>query len=309
MAEQQTVRGAVAKQQEEQKSVVYGRVQSAEKWFADVVPSHIDPKQFIAVILGVLQRDDKLRKAAEENPGSLMIAAAECARLGLVPGDTFHFVPFWNNERKVQEITGIVDYKGEIELIYRAGAVESIHAEVVRQHDHFLWKPGMVIPDHQIASNSSGQVGLIDDKERGFLTGVYAYARLRGGGISRVIVMPASEVAKHRAVAKTTKFWGPEWPEESEWTPQMWLKTAVHALPTWVPSSVEYVNELWRVAAAVHAAPPNVIPPNEQRAIMPPDMPPPPTVRAAVESARGAAKQSARRQQPPPEEPADDHGE
>lgn len=311
-----TVRGAVAKAEEQKSSIAYNRVRAAEDWFSAVVPSHIDPKQYIAVLLGVLQRNDKLLSAAEENPGSLMIAAAECARLGLVPGDTYHFVPFWNKERHIHEITGIVSYQGEIELIYRAGAVESVHAEVVRERDSFVWKPGMVIPDHQIPTNKQGQIGLVSEDERGILTGVYAYARLRGGGVSRVVVMSVSEVMKHRAIAKTKEFWGPEWPDEGPWTPQMWLKTAVHGLPTWVPSSPEYMSELWRAAAAVSSAPLPVDAPREMRSLMPPELPPPPapTVRGAVEAARGGAKTAARRQPQQPAEPekesqADEHRE
>lgn len=306
----QTVRGAVAKAEEQKSSIAYTKVRSARDWFSAVVPSHIDPEQYIAVLLGVLQRNDRLREAAEANPGSLMIAAAECARLGLVPGETYHFVPFKNRERGIDEITGIIDYKGEIDLIYRGGAVESVHAEVVRERDHFAWKPGMTIPDHQVLANAHGQIGLVDEKERGVLTGVYAYAKLRGGGISRVVVMSVSEVMKHRAVAKTKEFWGPDYPGEGPWTPQMWLKTAIHGLPVWVPSSPEYVTELWRAAAAVTTTPLPIDAPREMRSLMPPDPGPiaPPTVRGAVEAARGGARSASRRQQPQADQESKDDG-
>ena len=45
--------------------------------------------------------------------------------------------------------------------------------------------------------------------------------------------MGREEVMRHKAVAKTDKFWvGP-------WEPDMWIKTAVHKLETWVPTSAE----------------------------------------------------------------------
>ena len=303
------------RQADQADSIAYKRVRAARDWFAVVVPSHIDPEQYIAVLLGVLQRNDKLREAAEANPGSLMIAAAECARLGLVPGETYHFAPFWNSRRQVMEITGMTDYKGEIELMYRAGGVESVHAQVVREHDAFAWKPGMTMPEHQITANESGQIGLSDEDERGRLTGVYAFAKLRGGGVSQVVVMSRSEVKKHRDIAKTEEFWGPPWPKEGPWTPNMWLKTALHGLPTWVPTSPEYITELWRAAAAVTRVPDAVLPPSERRRLDPPAIDGgTSTLRGRVESARGALQSAARSrpqsgdkdgEQPPPPEKED----
>lgn len=273
---------------------------AARKWFATAVPSHIDPDQYLAVLLGVIRRNDKLREAAEQSPDTMLIAAAECARLGLVPGETYHFVPFYNKKTSKHEVVGIIDYKGEIDLIYRAGGVESVHAEVVREHDKFLFRPGMRLPEHEIAANPHGQIGLSDNRARGILTGVYSFARLRGGGLSQIVVMSVDQVAKHRAVAKTHEMWGPEWPDETEWTENMWLKTALHGLPKWVPTSPEYVGELWRAAVAVtRQDTPLAI------ASAPADTDGPPalgrpqaTIRAAVEAGRSGARGAARTRQP-----------
>jgi len=265
-----TVRGAVAERDAQQAEVagIEARVRAARDWFNTVVPSHIDGDQFIAMCIGALRRNHDLMQAATLNPGPFMVAASECARLGLVPGETYHFVAFRNRDTGFSDITGIVDYKGEIDMIYRAGGVLSVHAQVVRAADKFVWRPGMELPLHEILPNDSGQLGLADEDERGPLTGVYAYARLADGGFSDVIVMPLSEVAKHEAVAKTDKFW------KGPWRPDMFLKTAIHKLYDRVPHSQEYLAERIRAMSAPPAPGVDALPTRQPAQISgPPQVP------------------------------------
>jgi recombination protein RecT len=253
----QTVRAEVAEREEEKRevNVAEARVRKARDWFATVVPSHVNPDQYIAIVLGALRKNPDLMAAAVANPGSLMQAASECARLGLVPGDTFHFVAYRDRAKGGPPvITGIVDYRGEIDMIYRAGGVLSVHAQVVRKNDQFAWRPNvMTLPMHEIGGDQA-QPGLGSQADRGPLTGAYAYARMRDGGYSEPIVMGRSEIRKHWAVAKTKKFWG-EWPEDGDpvegpWTPDMWLKTVLHKLYDRVPHSQEYMAERLRAVSA-----------------------------------------------------------
>lgn len=198
--------------------------------FATVLPSHVKPETWVRVAQGVLRRDENLLKAAQRNPGSFMAALLDCARLGLEPGtEQYYLVPFGS------EVTGIVGYQGEIELIYRAGAVSSIKAEVVRSGDTFTYRPDMERPDHQPDWFGA----------RGELVGVYAYAVMRDGSTSRVVVLGRDEIERHRAMSrgweKSTSPW-------QKWTESMWLKTAVHELAKWVPTSAEYRREQLRAA-------------------------------------------------------------
>lgn len=286
------VRGQVAERDQAadlakaQREEVEGRIRQARGWFAAVVPAHVNPDQFIALALGVIRRDPQLTAAAIQNPASFMVALAECARLGLVIGDTYHLTHFRNRETGVPDIVGMTDYKGEIQMIYNAGSVAAVHCQVVRRGgpkpDRFRWQPGMTLPDHVIADD-----GLASEDERGPLQGVYAYATLRGGGYSAVIVMSRSEVAKHREASKTDKFWGPPWPGEGPWTPDMWAKTALHKLYDRVPHSAAHQAEMLRATTAwtQHApagmldlpdgAPPP-IPPPDYAAIMAGGAGPPP---------------------------------
>jgi recombination protein RecT len=229
---------------QEQTASIEAKVRGAYGWFKSVIPKHIDPDQFVALCIGALRKDRDLQEAATLNPGPFMVAASECARLGLVPGDTYHFVSFKNRETGLRDITGIVDYKGEIDMIYRAGGVTSVHCHVVRARDKFLWQPGMELPLHEIKANTHGQIGLGDDSDRGDLTGAYAYARQTDGSYSAPIVMSRSEILKHKAAAKSKKFW------DGVWEPDMWLKTVVHKLYDRVPHSQEYMMERLRAQNA-----------------------------------------------------------
>jgi recombination protein RecT len=212
-------------------------VRQSRPWFATIVPSHIDAQAFVAMTIGYLRRQPKLAAAAGRNPASFMAALSECARLGLVPGDTFHLVPFENTRNGTVEITGITDYTGEIELIYRAGAVASVKAEIVCRRDAFHFDTGMDRPEH--APDWFG--------ERGELIGAYAYAVMKDGATSKVIVYSKAEIDKVRAVSRTSRDDSP-W---NQWYDRMALKTVLHRLAHFVPTSAEYRREQLRAAAEV----------------------------------------------------------
>lgn len=222
--ERQTVSKAVQQRQGVDQVVAW--VEGRKQDYATVLPSHVDASHWVRLAQGVLRRNEDLAEAAVRNPGSFLSALLECARLGHEPGtSSFALVPFGG------EVTGIEQYQGQIERMYRAGAVEAVICHVVHEHDEFRWSPGQ-IPIHD--ANWFG--------DRGKMVGVYAYARLRGGAISQVVVMGESEVNKHRDVAKTKNIWE-KWPES------MWRKTAIHELEKWVPTSAEYQRERLRQLA------------------------------------------------------------
>jgi recombination protein RecT len=204
--------------------------------FATVLPSHIKPDTWVRLAQGLLRRDKKLATAAANNPGSFLSALLECARLGLEPGDTFHLVPFGN------QITGITDYTGEIELIYRAQAVASIKAEVVYSNDTFDYSPDMDRPKHK-----ADWFG-----DRGKMIGAYAYGIFKDGATSRVVVMNKTQIDQVKAVSKTANQADSPW---NKWPDRMWLKTVVKQLAKWVPSSPEYLEHALRAAQAAEHVP------------------------------------------------------
>ena len=217
-------------------------IRAAAGDFAQVLPSHVTPETFVRLAVGALNRNPYLLRIASQNPASLLSALLEAARLGLEPGtEQFHLVPYGGSKPKVE---GIVGYQGEIELIYRAGASRSVKAELVCQGDEFTFHPTMDRPEHRIDWFA----------DRGPVLGAYAYAEMVGGGTSRVVVIGPREI--ERAQQASASWNSKDKRDQSPWVtdyPAMVLKTAIHQLEKWVPTSAEYRREQLR-ASAVAAA-------------------------------------------------------
>lgn len=211
--------------------------------FATVLPSHIRPDTWVRVAQGALKKGKRqgdlfeLEAAAMNNPGAFLAALLDAARLGLEPGtEQYYLTP-----RKVKgrsEILGIVGYQGHIELMYRAGAVASVVAEVVRRADQFSYRPGAdEVPQHVIDW---------DADDRGPLRLVYAYARMKDGATSKVVVLNRADIDRIKKSSQGADSDYSPWKVHEE---AMWLKSAVRQLQKWVPTSAEYRREQLRAAA------------------------------------------------------------
>ena len=204
--------------------------------FAAVLPSHVKADQWVRLTTSVLRRNANLARVAASNPGSLLAAMFDAARLGLEIGDTYHLVPFGS------EVVGIPDYTGLMELAYRAGETAAVKAEVVYAKDHFHYEPGtMDRPDHR-----PDWFG-----DRGEMIGAYAYAVLKDGSTSQVIVRSKREIEKVKAVAKGSSAKDSPW---VVWPDRQWRKTVLRELMKFIPTSAEYRREKIRAEAAVSQA-------------------------------------------------------
>jgi len=155
--------------------------------FAKVLPSHVRPEVFARLAVGALRRDPNLMRVAEQNLPSLMHALLDAARLGLEPGTSEYYLT--PRGGKNPAVLGVVGYQGEVELIYRAGAVSSVKAEVVHEGDVFEFDPSMGRPVHRPDWFS----------DRGSVLGAYAYAEMAGGGVSKVVIIGPAEIARAMA--------------------------------------------------------------------------------------------------------------
>jgi recombination protein RecT len=231
----ESVTGAVAKRE----SGPGAMIQQYSADFITVLPSHINGPTWVRLAQGLLRRDPKLAEIALRNPGSLMQALLECARLGHEPGtDEFHLVPIKN------EIEGWEGYTGIIERMYRAGAVLSVKPQLVKANDVFRWNPNtMTRPDHEIDWFG----------DRGEVLGAYAYAEMQGGVTSHVVVADQDMIARARARSANSNH------PKSPWVTDygaMVLKTALKRLEKFVPTSSEYIREKLRVARDIAAETP-----------------------------------------------------
>lgn len=217
--------------------------------FATVLPSHIKASTWVRLAQGALKKGKivngvpELELAARNNPAAFMQALLEAARLGLEPGtEQYYLTP-----RRVKgqlEILGITGYQGEIELMYRAGAISSVIAEVVYKNDGFTYQPGVdERPNHLIDWDAA---------DRGPLRLAYAYAIMKDGSTSKVVVMNAADIRKIKASSQGADSEYSPWQKHE---PAMWLKSAVHQLAKWVPTSAEYIREQYRAMKEVAAEP------------------------------------------------------
>jgi recombination protein RecT len=207
----QTVTGEVARVETTHKML---EAQTAE--FAKVLPAHIGPDRFTRWALTVLRKPELA--AVMQSPAgqlSVMSALMDCASLGLEPGRTYHLLPFKG------VVTGVTDYKGEIELITNARPDASVVAMLVREKDDFYMTGANIPPKHD-----ADWFG-----DRGEIIGGYAYVDY-GGRYSVVIRMSEAEFLKHREAAKTKAVW-------DEWPQPMRVKTLVHQLRKTEPWSAE----------------------------------------------------------------------
>jgi recombination protein RecT len=203
--------------------------------FTLVLPSHVKGETWMRLATGSLRRDKNLMQVATRNPGSLMNALLECARLGHEPGtESYYLVPFGN------EVQGIEGYRGVVERIYRAGAVKAVKAEVVCANDVFDYQPDMDRPNHKVDWFGT----------RGEVIGAYAYGVFQDGSASRVVVIDRPYIEKVRKESKGSNSPGSPW---VKWFDQMVLKTVARRLEPWVPTSTEWRKEQMRAAQEVLA--------------------------------------------------------
>lgn len=219
--------------QDDVKSLIASQVWDKRPQFKSLLPADADVDTFGGGAAAALYRNPDLAVAAMRNPESLLIALRDCARLGHVPGTDEYALTIRSGA-----ILGMEQYQGVIARMFNAGAVQAVHAEVVTQQE-FLIRRDPLPPIHEVPGND----WLDRDLRVENLKGAYAYAVLEGGVCSRVVIMGRAQIMTHQKVAATTKFW------LGDFGLSMWLKTVVHELEKWVPTSASYRKERARADA------------------------------------------------------------
>ncbi|ANH49902.1 RecT-like ssDNA annealing protein [Propionibacterium phage PFR2] len=240
---------SISNAMEQKRSEPTAVVAEYETEFASMLPSHIEPRQWVRSAIASLRRDPKLMQAARNDVGRLMTELGKAARLGLVPGTEEYYLTVraeGKGPARVKKIMGITGYQGLIELIYRAGAAKSVIAEIVRANDRFDYHPGRdERPTHTIDWDSD---------DRGPLRLAYAFAVMEGGATSKVVVLTKSDIDHIKESSM-----GSDSPH-SPWNTDpaaMWLKSAVRQLAKWVPTSAEYRREMLRAVRDVNLGAPD----------------------------------------------------
>jgi recombination protein RecT len=252
----QTVSSAVAQRDSGPTAVMW----SKRKHFAAILPASVDVEAFLGTAAGALYADADLMKAAAAHPDSLIITLMKCAALGHMPGTD----EFYLHIRK-GKVTGTEGYRGVVERMYRSGAVAKVVVREVCAKDPFSFVEGVdEKPVHEIGGRGGTGAAFFGDggsRNRGAMVGVYAYAVLTTGAVSRVVIMDRDDVmaARESSDAKNSDYspWnrldgGAAHPELTGRS--MWWKTAAKRLEPWVPTSAEYRREQLRASAAAAAS-------------------------------------------------------
>lgn len=187
------------------------------------LPSHMreDGDAFLTAFITQVAQSQALTRAAMQNAAELMATVQEAARLGLVPGSPdYYLVPRGN------QVTGMVSYKGEMELMRRTGRVRDFGHMLVREHDRFEWRGVTELPLLQEAPEG----------ERGDLKYAIAWAEYRDGTRSSIVRVDRDRIAAAKKASGSARSSASPWVQHEA---AMWRKTAFHELSLIVGTSAE----------------------------------------------------------------------
>lgn len=187
------------------------------------LPSHMreDGDAFLTAFITQVAQSQALTRAAMQNASGLMATVQEAARLGLVPGSPdYYLVPRGN------QVTGMVSYKGEMELMRRTGRVRDFGHMLVRENDRFEWRGVTELPMLQEAPEG----------ERGELRYAIAWAEYRDGTRSSIVRVDRDRIAAAKKASGSARSSASPWVQHEA---AMWRKTAFHELSLIVGTSVE----------------------------------------------------------------------
>nr|DAV51065.1 MAG TPA: RecT protein [Caudoviricetes sp.] len=187
------------------------------------LPSHMreDGDAFLTAFITQVAQNQALTRAAMQNAAGLMATVQEAARLGLVPGSPdYYLVPRGN------QVTGMVSYRGEMELMRRTGRVRDFGHMLVRDNDRFEWRGVTELPLLQEAPEG----------ERGELRCAIAWAEYRDGTRSSIVRVDRDRIAAAKKASGSARSASSPWVQHEA---AMWRKTAFHELSLIVGTSVE----------------------------------------------------------------------
>lgn len=222
----------VAVREEDVQSLVRTQIWDKRRQFANLLPADVDVDTFAGLAAAAMWKNPALAAASMRQPESLLIALRDCARLGHEPGTDEYALTVRGGG-----VLGIEQYQGVIARMFNAGSVQAVHAEVVTMQEK-LTRRDPLPPLHEVPGDWLDRDLRVEN-----LKGAYAYAILEGGVCSRVVIMGRAQIMTHRDKAGTGMFW------DGAFGLSMWLKTCVHELEKWVPTSASYRKERARADA------------------------------------------------------------
>lgn len=203
------------------------QIQTLLPKFKMVLPPHVAPERFARVCITAITQDQKLLACT---PKSILEACLTAAQLGLEPNKHIgegYFIPFWDSKEGINKCQWMTGYKGFQTLARNSGEVSMLDAQVVYSDDTFEYEYGLDAKLRHIPAEGERQ----DDR----ISHAWAMVKYKDGAYA-FRVLTRAEIDKRRRVSKNSDK-GP-W---KDWLPEMCRKTAIRALSSSLPKSVQKV--------------------------------------------------------------------
>lgn len=188
------------------------------------MPAHCKPERMARVAITALTRTPKLSDCTQ---ASFFKCLLDLSAWGLEPdGRHAHLIPYGT------ECTLVLDYKGLVQLAYRSGCVNAIHADVVRRGDLFDYSSGYI--------RNHVPWFLRDPADRPKVAGevyaAYCICQLKDNTAKHEIMsVDEIEGIRKRSKAGTKGPWVTDWNEMAK-------KTVFRRLSKWLPLSAEIIE-------------------------------------------------------------------
>jgi recombination protein RecT len=200
---------------------------SMQKQLKASLVKQINPEYVISTALTAIRANPQLMDCTAL---SLVGAIIQSNQLGLrLDGPLGHayMVPYRNTKKGVMEAQFMPGYRGYLDLARRSGEIVSIFAAVVYANDQFSFEHGI---DESLRHRPQ------KDGERGEVTHVYSYAKLKSGAfIFDVMRRTDVERIRSRSKAKDSGPWSTDWEEMAK-------KTVIRRFAKMLPMSVEFAK-------------------------------------------------------------------
>lgn len=183
-----------------------------------------DSEAWIRGAILEISKTPTLVQYAQNNFPAFAGTLTRVAALGLpLNRDMVYVLPF--GSRQGMQANVIMGWRGELELIYRAGNVETVHHEEIFENDKYEWRDG-----------APRLIEPAPDSERGKIRYAIAWAILRSGKTSQYAVVGVDRIAAAKKTSRGSTSPASPWVQHET---AMWRKTAIHELANFVDSSVE----------------------------------------------------------------------
>lgn len=198
----------------------------------ETLPKHVTPERLIKTMLVAANRNPDLLQCTQS---SVIETISRASELGLDLSGTLgeaYPVPF-NNRVKDQwfkQCTLIIGYRGLAKLARQSGEIARIDADVVYEHDKFVFRKG---------TNGCCEFEPNWRGDRGPAIGAYAYTQFKDGG-EQYDFMTVGEIDEIRKRSKSgnDRNGNPVGAWKSDWA-EMAKKTVFRRLSKWLPLSAE----------------------------------------------------------------------